>query len=69
MMSRIGPQTRELIMHLIKFFATNKEYNISMDYDDLTQAVCYDQAQLRWKYFLQGKILPDWQDIINNERR
>ena len=23
---------------------------------------------LGWKYFLQGKILPDWMDVINNER-
>ena len=42
----IGPQTRALITHLIKFFVTNEEYNISVDYDDLTPAVCYDQAQI-----------------------
>jgi hypothetical protein len=23
---------------------------------------------LGWKHFLQGKLLPDWMDIINNER-
>ena len=40
-----------------------------MDYDDLTQAVCYDQAQLGWKHFLQGKMLPEWHEIINKERR
>ena len=40
-----------------------------MDYDNLTQVVCYDQAQLVWKHFPQGKLLPEWQDIINKERR
>ena len=53
LMAGIGPQIRALIMHLIKFFATNEEYNISVDYDNLKQVVCYDQSQLGWKHFLQ----------------
>ena len=67
--SGIGPQTRALIMHLIKCFTINEEYNISMDYGDPTQAVCYNQAQLGWKHFLQVKLLPEWHDIINNEQQ
>ena len=40
-----------------------------MDYGNLTKAVWYEQAQLGWKNFLQGKLLPEWQEIINNERQ
>jgi hypothetical protein len=64
----IGPQTRALIMHFIKCYATNTNYNISSDYDILSQAVCFDQHMLGWKHFLQGKLLPDWMDVIINER-
>jgi hypothetical protein len=64
----IGPQTRALIMHVIKCYATETDYNISSDYDGLTQAVCLDQDGLGWKHFLQGKLLPDWMEIINHER-
>ena len=64
----IGPQTRALIMHVIKSYATDTDYNISSDYDGLSQAVCLDQDSLGWKHFLQGKLLPDWMDIINNKR-
>ena len=67
-MAGIGPQTRALIMHLIKCFASNEEYNISVDYDDLTQAVCYNQDQIGWKPFLHGKMLPKCHEIINKER-
>ena len=66
--AEIGPQTRALIMHVIKGYATDTDYNISSDYDDLAQADCFDQHMLGWKHFLQGKLLPDWMDIINNER-
>ena len=66
--SQIGPQTRALIMHVINCFATDTDYNISSDYDGLTQAVCLDQHMIIWKYFLQGKLLPYWMDIINTER-
>jgi hypothetical protein len=66
--SQIGPQTRALIMHDIDYFATDTDYNISEDYDGLTQAVCLDQHTLGWKHFLQGKLLPDWMDIINTEQ-
>ena len=66
--AEIGPQTRALIMHVIKCYATDTDYNISSDYDDLAQAVCFDQHMLGWKHFLQGKILPDWMNIINNKR-
>jgi hypothetical protein len=66
--AQIGPQTRALIMHVIKCFATDTDYNISSDYGGLTQAVCLDQHVLGWKHFLQGKLIPDWMDIINNER-
>ena len=55
-------------MHVIKCYASDTDYNISRDYDNLTQAVCIDQHILGWKHFLQGKLLPDWLDIINNER-
>ena len=66
--AEIGPQTRALIMHVIKCYATDTDYNISSDYDGLAQAVCFDQHMRGWKHFLQGKLLPDWMDIINNER-
>ena len=56
-------------MHLIKCFTTNEEYNIYVDYDDLMQGVWYDQAQIGWKHLHQGKLLPEWHGIINNERR
>jgi hypothetical protein len=55
-------------MHVIDCVATDTDYHISSDYDGLTQAVCLDQHMLGWKHFLQGKLLPDWMDIINNER-
>ena len=55
-------------MHVIKCYATDTDYNISSDYDGLSQAVCLDQDNLGWKHFLQGKLFPDWMDIINNER-
>ena len=64
----IGPQVRALIMHAIKCYTTDTNYNISSDYDGLSQAVYLDQDSLSWKHFLQGKLLPDWMDIINNER-
>ena len=48
-------------------FAADTEYNIYRDYDGLTQAVCFYQNMIGWKYFLQGKLLPDWMDIINTE--
>ena len=66
--SQIGPQTRALIIHVIKCFATDTDYNISSDYDGLTQAVCLDQPMLGWKNFLQEKLLPDWMNIINNKQ-
>jgi hypothetical protein len=50
-------------MHVINCFATDTDYNISSDYDGLTQAVCLNQHILGWKHFLQGKLLPDWMDI------
>jgi hypothetical protein len=65
--AQIGPQTRALIMHVIKCYASDTDYNISIDYDNLTQAVCIDQHILGWKHFLQVKLLPDWLDIIYNE--
>jgi hypothetical protein len=40
--AEIGPQTRALIMHVIKCYATNIDYNISSDYEGLAQAVCFD---------------------------
>ena len=55
-------------MHVIKCYASDTDYNISRDYDNLTQAFCIDQHILGWTYFLQGKLLPDWLDIINNKR-
>ena len=55
-------------MHVIKCYTYDTDYNISRDYDNLIQAVCIDQHILGWKHFLQGKLLPDWMDIINNER-
>ena len=55
-------------MHLIKCYSTDTDYDISSDYDGLTQAVCLDQHTLGWKHFLQGKLLPDWMDIINDEQ-
>ena len=66
--AEIGPKTRALVMHIIKCYATDTDYNISSDYDNLAQAFCIDQHTLGWKHFLQGKLLPDWLDIINNER-
>jgi hypothetical protein len=57
--AQIGPQTRALIMHVIKCYASDTDYKISRDYDNLTQAVCIDQHILGWKHFLQGKLLPD----------
>ena len=55
-------------MHVIKCYATDTDYNIFSDYDGLSQAVYLDQDSLGWKHFLQGKLLPDWMNIINNER-
>ena len=55
-------------MHIIKCYATNTDYKISSDYDNLAQAVCINQHMLGWKHFRQGKLLLDWLDIINNER-
>ena len=55
-------------MHIIKCYATDTDYNISSDYDDLSQAFCFEQHMLGWKHFLQGEIIPYWMDIINNER-
>ena len=57
--AEIVPQTRALIMHVIKCYATDTDYKISSDYDGLSQAVCFDQHMLGWKHFLQGKLLPD----------
>ena len=67
--AQIGPHTRALIMHVISCFDTDTDYNISSNYDRLTQAVCLDQHMLGWKHFLPVKILPDWMDIINTERK
>ena len=67
-MAGIGPQPRALIMHVIKCYPTDTDYNISSDYDGLSQAVCLDQNSLGWKHFLQGKLLPDWMDIIKNKQ-
>ena len=44
--TEIGPQTRALIMHVIKCYTTDTDYNISSDYDGLAQAVCFDQNML-----------------------
>ena len=62
----IVPQTRALIIHVIKCYATDTDYNISSDYKGMSQAVYVDQDSIVWKHFLQGKLLPDWMDIINN---
>ena len=43
-------------------------YNISRDYDGLTRTVCFDQHMFGWKNLLQGKLIPDWMNIINKER-
>ena len=53
-------------MQVIKCYTTDTDYNISSDYANLSQAVYIDQHMLGWKHFLQGKLLPDWLDIINN---
>ena len=45
-MAEIGPQTRSLIMNIITYFATDTDYNISRDYDGLTQAIYFDQHML-----------------------
>ena len=55
-------------MHVLKCYAMDTDYIISSDYDGLSQAVCLDKDSFGWKHFLQGKLLPDWMDIINNER-
>ena len=69
MSAGIGPQIYALILHIIKSVSAGSDYNIARDYDRLTQCVWSDQAMIGWKHFLLVKLLPDWEDIINKERR
>ena len=63
----IGPQTRALSMYNAKSYVMHYDLHIGRDYDMITQCICADQAQLGWQNFLQGKLIPEWGDIINKE--
>ena len=35
----------------------------------MAQALVDDKTSMRWRNFLQGKVIKDWVDVFNEERR
>ena len=67
--SGLVPQHEALLLYCITCFGSNTTPSAPSHHSAMAHTLVNDQTTMGWHHFLQVKLIKDWVDVFNKERR